>query len=166
MVLEKGMAKLNIGKFCSIAANVTVVLGNHRTDGVTTYPFATMKKFWPAMSSVDFNDHVTKGDVNIGNDVWIGCGVTIMSGIEIGHGAVVAANSVITKSIPEYAVAAGNPAKVMKYRHSEKDIEALLKVKWWDWSDDKINQRLPSLMTDLKEFLKVESHGFSTETRS
>lgn len=153
MVLEKSMAKLNIGKFCSIAANVTVVLGNHRTDGVTTYPFATMKKFWPAMSSVDANDHVTKGDINIGSDVWIGCGVTIMSGVEIGHGAVVAANSVVTKNIPPYAIAGGSPAKVIKFRHGTATVEKLLKSEWWELADAELNGVLPLMMQDLGAFL-------------
>jgi acetyltransferase-like isoleucine patch superfamily enzyme len=152
-VLEKSMAKLNIGKFCSIAANVTVVLGNHRTDGVTTYPFATMKQFWPAMSSIDFNDHVTKGDVNIGSDVWIGCGVTIMSGVEIGHGAVIAANSVVTKDIQPYSIVGGNPAKLIKLRVSEAKVKSLLRMRWWEWSDEKLNARLPIMMRSIDEFL-------------
>jgi acetyltransferase-like isoleucine patch superfamily enzyme len=153
-VLEKSMAKLNIGKFCSIAANVTVVLGNHRTDGVTTYPFATMKKFWPAMSSVDFNDHVTKGDVNIGNDVWIGCGATILSGIKIGDGVVVAANSMVTKDLPDYSICGGNPARIIRYRHSPESISALLGIRWWEWSDSIVNERSPDIMGDVDRFTR------------
>lgn len=156
-VLEKSMARLTIGKFCSIAANVTIILGNHRTDGVSTYPFATMKKFWPGMSSVEFNDHISKGDVTIGSDVWIGCGVVITSGITIGHGAVIAANSVVTKDVTPYSIVGGNPAKLIKRRFGETSIDQLMEIRWWDWSDEKLNQNLEILMTDMDKFLQIHS---------
>nr|WP_279609307.1 CatB-related O-acetyltransferase [Burkholderia anthina] len=152
-VIEKQYAKLHIGKFCSIAGSVLIALGNHRTDGVTTYPFATMAKYWPSMRGFTESDHATKGDVRIGNDVWIGQGATILSGVTIGDGAVVAAHSVVTKDVPPFAIYGGNPGKVIKYRHSPKDIEALMKIKWWDWDDETLNDRLPLMMGDMQAFL-------------
>lgn len=154
VVMEKSLAKLNIGKFCSIASNVTLVLGNHRVDAVTSYPFVAMKKFWPAMAAVDVQDHVSKGDINIGNDVWIGVGATIMSGVTIGDGAVIAANSVVTKDVPPFAIVGGAPAKPIKFRHDENVIRALLNIKWWDWSDEQINESLPLMMTNLDQFIR------------
>lgn len=89
-VLEPEQAGLAIGDYCSIGPSVTIILGNHRADLVTTYPFMTLAKFWPSLT-VGNDDHTTRGDVVIGNDVWLGAHATILSGVTIGHGAIVAA---------------------------------------------------------------------------
>ena len=145
-------ADVKVGSFCSIADNVTIFIGgNHRTDWVTTYPFGHIHK--------DVFDHhgkghpATKGDVVIGNDVWIGSGSTILSGIKIGDGAVIAANSVVVKDIPAYAIAGGNPAKVLKMRFSRKQIDKLLQNPWWELSDSRINDLIPLLCSNDIEAL-------------
>ena len=149
-------AKLIIGNFCSIAGNVNIYLGgNHRTDWVTTYPFGHIHHNTFNL----FNGHghpSTKGDVIIGNDVWIGNNVTIMSGVTIGDGAVIANNSHVVKNVEPYSLYGGNPAKLIKYRFSQEQIEKLLQIKWWYWDDEKINKFLPLLCNNnIDEFIKI-----------
>lgn len=152
-VLESAMAQLTIGRFCSIGQAVVVVLGNHRTDTVTTYPFKSLRRYWSTAAS-SLNDHTSKGDVVIGSDVWIGHGVTILSGVRVGDGAVLAAQSVVTKDVPPYAIVAGNPAKVVRKRFDEATVEKLLALRWWDWSEDKIDAAMPLLTSpDLANFI-------------
>jgi len=87
---------------------------------------------------MDMGHPSCKGDIIIENDVWIGATATIMSGVKISNGAVVGAGSVVTKDVPPYAIVAGNPAKVVKYRFTEEQIEKLLSIAWWDWEEQKI----------------------------
>lgn len=152
-VIEIARAKLRVGKFCSIADGVSIVLANHKIDGVTTYPFSSLQQFWPSLENVSVDDHVAKGDISIGHDVWIGYGATILSGVTIGDGAVIAAHSVITKDVAPFAVYGGNPARLLKFRHSAEDIEHLCRIAWWDWPDEVLNQRLPLMMSDLRGFI-------------
>lgn len=149
-------AKLIVGNFCSIAENVNIFLGgNHRTDWVTTYPFGhihptTFNKF----NGVGHPS--TKGNVIIGNDVWIGSGVTIMSGVTIGDGVVIANNSHVVKNVEPYSLVGGNPAKLIKYRFTQEQIEKLLEIKWWHWDDEKINEFTPLLCNNnIDEFIKI-----------
>ena len=132
-------AKLYVGKFCSIASKVEVMLGgNHRTEWASTFPFGHVSK--DVFTQYNGEGHpATKGDVNIGNDVWIGDGATILSGITIGDGACIGTKSVITKDVPPYTIAAGNPAKHIKKRFSDDIITKLLEAKWWDLDDHIIN---------------------------
>jgi len=125
-------AALKIGSFCSIAKDITIFLGgNHRTDWISTYPFG--KIFQDELGGEGIIGHPsTKGDVIIGNDVWIGSGTTIMSGINIGDGAVIAANSCVVTDVKPYSIFGGNPARFLKYRFDNKTIEFLLRLKWWD----------------------------------
>jgi acetyltransferase-like isoleucine patch superfamily enzyme len=146
--------KLVVGKFYSIAKNVKAYLGGyHRTDWVTTYPFGHIGKV--LYNNFDGNGHPSsKGDIIIGNDIWIGDNVTIMSGVKIGDGAVIAANSHVVKDVEPYSITGGNPAKLIKYRFTPEQIEKLLEIKWWDWEDSKINLNLPLLCnTDIDEFI-------------
>lgn len=148
-------AKLTVGNFCSIAANVNIYLGgNHRIDWVTTYPFGHIHK--NKFNNFDGVGHPsTRGDVIIGNDVWIGSDVTIMSGVTIGDGAVIANNSHVVKDVEAYSLVGGNPAKLIKYRFASEQIEQLLKIKWWYWDDDKINKFTTLLCdNDIDNFIK------------
>lgn len=135
---------LTIGNFCSIAGNVIVQLGgNHYMNWVSTFPF-------PAFSwGVDqLKPSWSKGNVVIGNDVWIGFNATILSGVTIGDGAIIGANTTVTKNVPPYAVCVGNPGVVKKYRFTDHQIADLLKIKWWDWSDDKIKSNMSLMCSD------------------
>lgn len=154
-VLEPRMAKLRIGKFCSIAAAVTIILGNHRTDSVTTYPFRTLNVRWPGARRNFIDDHTTNGDVIIGNDVWIGRAATIMSGVTIGDGAVIAANSLVTKNVEPYAIVGGVPAKCLKFRHRPDVISDLLNIRWWNWDDELIDSRLDVMLSDVDKFIEL-----------
>uniref|UniRef100_A0A6C0BZS6 Acetyltransferase n=1 Tax=viral metagenome TaxID=1070528 RepID=A0A6C0BZS6_9ZZZZ len=140
--------KVKIGKFCSIANNITIYLdANHRTDWVTTYPFGHINQ--KVFNKFDGKGHPSgKGDVIIGNDVWIGEGSSVASGVKIGDGAVIASKSHVVKDVDPYSIVGGNPAKLIKYRFSEKVIEHLLKIKWWDWSIQKINENTHLLCSD------------------
>ena len=149
-------AQLHVGDFCSIADNVTVFLGgDHRTDWVTTYPFGHIGP-WKCSGE---GHPKTKGDVIIGNDVWLASGCTIMSGVKIGDGAVVAARAVVTRDVPPYAVVAGNPARVTKLRFSEEHIKQLLAAPWWKLSDSEIQELIPLLCSDRIDDLICALHS-------
>jgi acetyltransferase-like isoleucine patch superfamily enzyme len=122
---ESGRA-LTIGRYCSIADKVEILLGgDHRLDWVSTYPFAAMQGLWPdADAPADY--HVSRGDVTIGNDVWLGSGCIILSGVTVGHGAVVAARAVVTRDVAPYTVVAGNPARPLRQRFDPDTVAALL----------------------------------------
>mgnify|MGYP003657131919 CR=1 FL=1 len=123
-------SNLVIGKYCSVATNVRFFLGgNHMFDRGSTWLHPNGET--PAISS--------NGDIVIGNDVWIGHGATIMSGVTIGDGAVVGANALVVKDVPAYGIIGGNPAKMIKYRFEKDLCDRMLDIKWWDWSDKKID---------------------------
>lgn len=150
--------KLIIGKFCAIAQGVEFIMNgaNHRMNSVTTYPFNIMGNGWEkAMPSLE--DLPLKGDTVIGNDVWIGQNVTIMPGIHIGDGAIIAANSVVTKNVPPYHIAGGNPIRIIKKRFEDELIKYLLELQWWDWSAEKIFSNLEMLCSsDLDKIKSIE----------
>jgi acetyltransferase-like isoleucine patch superfamily enzyme len=138
-------AKLKVGKFCSIAREVQIMLGgNHRVDWVTTYPFPALTRNWPEAQGIAGHP-VTKGDVIVGNDVWIGQGATILSGVVIGDGAVIGAKAVVSSDVEPYAVVAGNPARIIGKRFDDESVRKLLEIRWWDWPDEKIKKHIPVL---------------------
>jgi len=134
--------KLIIGKFCMIASDVQFIMNgaNHLMSGVSTYPFATFGHEWA--DAMKDQQYPIKGDTLIGNDVWIGYGATIMPGISIGDGAVIATKSVVIKDVPAYGIVGGNPAKLLKMRFDDDKIKELQSLKWWDWEYDKITDNL------------------------
>lgn len=133
--------RLIIGKFCSIASGATFLLngGNHHVETVSSFPFGIFGGGWEAALPDAWPN---KGDLQIGDDVWIGFGATLLPGVKVGDGAVIAARSVVASDVPPYAVVAGNPARVVRYRHSERDIEALLQLRWWDWPVERITRHV------------------------
>lgn len=137
--------KLVIGKFCMIASDVTFIMNgaNHLSESISTYPFAIFGGDWS--NAMDGKEYPSKGDTIIGNDVWIGYGATIMPGVSIGDGAIVATKSVVTKDVEAYSVVGGNPAREIKKRFSEAKIQELLKISWWDWPIEKITQNVHKL---------------------
>jgi len=140
---KKETTYLKIGKFCSIPPfRVHVFLGgDHDFLRLSTYPFGYVLRDSRYLEGF----HKTKGDVCIGNDVWIGIGTIIFSGVNIGDGAVVGAYSVVRTRVPPYAIVMGNPAQIVGYRFPQEKIEALLKIKWWDWDIREIKKALPLL---------------------
>ncbi len=138
---------LKIGDFSSIAENVTILLGgNHPTDWISSFPFGIV---FDEFKEKHYNyPKLSKGSVIIGNDVWIGLNTTILSGVTIGDGAIVAAGSIVTKNVEPYAIVGGNPAKVIKKRFSDETISKLLTIQWWNWEIDKIKDNLDLIMSD------------------
>ena len=156
-ILDKEEAvTLKIGKFCSFAEAVTIMLGNadHRPDFVTTYPFNTLFREFAGVPKFPS----TKGNIIIGNDVWVCRGALILSGISIGDGAIIGANSVVTHNIEPYTIVAGNPARTIRKRFDEKTISALLKIQWWNWNIGRIQENVPLLLSNkIEEFIERNS---------
>jgi acetyltransferase-like isoleucine patch superfamily enzyme len=146
---------LTIGRYCSIAYDVTIMLGGeHRSDWVTTYPFAELMTAPEGAPKIG----LSKGDVHIGSDVWIGLEAMILSGVTIGHGAIIGARAVVSKDVEPYSIVAGNPARHLRFRASAKTINQLLKIEWWNWNHEKVLLSSPLLLSDrLEEFL--QAHG-------
>ena len=146
--------KLILGKFCAIAKDVTFIMNgaNHKSTGFSTYPFFIFGNGWEK-SAPQPGDLPFKGNTEIGNDVWIGYNATIMPGVKIGSGAIIASKSVVTNDVPAYAVVGGNPAKIIKQRFDDKTIDALLSIAWWDWSNDKITAHLDAIIQNNLDLL-------------
>ena len=145
--------KLKIGKFCSIACGAKFLFNsaNHTVKSLSTYPFPIFFEEW----GLDVGDITSawdnKGDIVIGNDVWIGYEAVIMSGVTIGDGAIIGARAVVTKDVPPYTIVGGVPAKQIRKRFSEETISELLKLKWWEWTFKKISQNIKFIKNgDLK----------------
>ncbi|GGG55266.1 CatB-related O-acetyltransferase [Hymenobacter glacieicola] len=141
--------RLLIGKFCALASGVKFIMngGNHETAPISTFPFAIFGGGWEQlMAGQDIRDkYPSKGDTVVGHDVWIGHEATIMPGVRIGNGAVVATKAVVTRNVPDYAIVAGNPAQLVRYRFDEDTIARLNRLAWWDWPAEKITRHLALL---------------------
>jgi acetyltransferase-like isoleucine patch superfamily enzyme len=140
--------RLRVGPYCSIARDVTVFLGgNHRSDWISTYPFRLR---WGLAGAYSDGHPTSKGDVNVGADVWIGERATILSGVTIGDGAVIAAMATVASDVRPYAVVAGNPAREVRRRFDDANIEYLLALKWWEWPEERVRECVPILCsTDI-----------------
>ncbi len=146
--------KLIIGKFCMIASGVSFIMngGNHLTDSISAYPFAVFGNGWE--HAMDGKSYPGKGNTIIGNDVWIGHNATIMPGVTIGDGAIIATNATVTKDVEPYSIVGGNPAKLIKKRFSDNDINDLLEIKWWNWDIEKITKHLQLITSSEVNLLK------------
>lgn len=146
--------RLIIGNFCAIAKGVTFVMNgaNHRMDCATTYPFYIMGGDWGSMIAPVKDELPIKGDTVIGNDVWIGQNATIMPGVHIGDGAIIGANATVASDIHPYAIAVGNPARIIRRRFDDETIDLLLRLQWWNLPIEEIDTLLPILTNqDIEE---------------
>ena len=151
--------ELIIGKFCSIACGTKFLFNcaNHTLKSLSTYTFPLFYEEWELEKSNITTAWDNKGDIVIGNDVWIGYEAVIMAGVHIGDGAIIAARAVVTKDVPPYTIVGGTPAKEIRKRFDAEVIEQLLILKWWDWSTDKIHQCLPYIAeSKLDELLAMK----------
>lgn len=139
----------SVGQFCSFAYGTRVILGGeHRADFVSTYRFPAYEPFQEAFDPGRKAETVTGGDVEIGNDVWVGHDALILTGTTLGDGVIVGAGSVVRTKIPPYAIAMGNPARVAGFRFTPEQIEALLRIRWWDWDEERLTGALGQMMSD------------------
>jgi virginiamycin A acetyltransferase len=139
--------RLVIGKFCALARGVRFIMNgaNHKMSGFSTYPFQIFGGGWEAIMPKP-GELPYKGDTIVGHDVWIGYGALVMPGVTIGHGAIVAAHSVVTSDVPPYAIVGGNPAAVIKRRFEPDVVSELLAIAWWDWPIDKVTRSLHAIV--------------------
>lgn len=141
---------LKIGHYCSIAQDVIFLLcTDHPTDRISSYPFKVV------CLGTQMYEAVSKGDIVVGDDVWIGCGATILSGVHIGQGAVIAAGAVVTKDVPPYAVVGGVPAKVIKYRFAPEIIDALMQVDYGKLDKAMVEANVDKLYTPLTDIKQI-----------
>ncbi len=154
-VQEPGSSKLAIGKYCSIADHVILVLANHRTDFVTTYPFFSLSFLWPEALPLG-SDHAAPGPLVIGSDVWLGVRSLVLPGVSIGDGAIIAAGAVVTRDVPPYAIVAGCPATIIRHRFDAATVASLMRIKWWNWEDEVVAQRMSLIMSaDVGAFTRA-----------
>lgn len=140
---------LRVGQFCSFAHGTHIILGGeHRADFISTYRFPAYPPFKETHQHLADDTSVSKGAVDIGNDVWLGHQSLILSGVTIGDGAIIGAGSVVRQNVPAYAIVAGNPARVAGFRFPPEQIADLLELKWWDWPVERIQSHVEQLMSD------------------
>ena len=155
MLYHYGPERLRIGKYCALGEGTTFIMNgaNHRMDGPSTFPFPIMGGSWS-----EHFDLITglpgRGDTVIGNDVWLGYQTLVMPGVRIGHGAIVASGSVVTTDVPDYGIAGGNPAKLIRRRYSDADVDRLLAIAWWNWPLDRLTKHLPTIMSGTVDDLE------------
>ncbi|MEU4995035.1 CatB-related O-acetyltransferase [Streptomyces sp. NPDC021622] len=143
-----GPEKLRIGKFCAFGTGVRFIMNgaNHRMDGPSTFPFPIMGGAWSEHFDL-ISGLPGRGDTVVGHDVWFGYDVMVMPGVRIGHGAVIASGSVVVDDVPDYGVVGGNPAKLIRTRYSESEVERLLAVAWWDWPAEHLTEHVRTVMS-------------------
>ena len=148
--------RLIIGKFCSIACGAKFLFnsGNHKMASLSTYTFPLFFEEWDLEKENVAQAWDQKGDIIIGNDVWIGYEAVVLSGVTIGDGAVIGCRAVVTKDIPPYTIVGGVPAKPIRKRFDEETIKELQKIKWWDWPEEKIAGKIPAIQAGNLEELR------------
>lgn len=149
-LLFKESDRVTIGRFCSIAYGAKIVAsGEHNYKAVANFPF-----YAHYLNKGGERDTFSKGEVIIGNDVWIGARATILSGVRIGDGAVIGAGAVVTRDVLPYSIVAGVPAKFLKFRFSDEVVSKLLEIRWWDWSPDRLTGNIDDFYLDVNEFVE------------
>ena len=148
--------RLIIGKFCSIACGAKFIFNsaNHTMKALSTYPFPLFFEEWDLDKKDVADSWDNKGDIVIGNDVWIGYEAVIMSGVTIGDGAIIGTRAVVTKDVPPYTIVGGIPAKQIRKRYSDEIIDTLLKIQWWNWSKEKIRENIETIKQGKLEDIK------------
>ena len=149
--------KLIIGKFCSIACGAKFLFNsaNHTLASLSTYPFPLFFEEWELDKKNVAVSWDNKGDIIIGNDVWIGYEAVILAGVKIGDGAIIGTRAVVTKDVPPYTIVGGVPAKPIKKRFDEDTISDLLHIKWWDWPNEKIARNIAAIQSgSIKELME------------
>ena len=150
--------QLIIGKFCALARGVRFIMNgaNHKLDGFSTYPFQIFGNGWEKVAPQS-EELSYKGNTVIGNDVWIGYETIIMPGVQVGDGAIIAAQSVVVSDIPPYTIFGGNPAKFIRQRFNDEVIRALLNIAWWNWEISKITKHLDKIVSaDIEALINCE----------
>ncbi|KRO04552.1 streptogramin A resistance protein [Levilactobacillus paucivorans] len=150
--------RLIIGKFCAIARGIEFIMNgaNHAMAGMTTYPFNILGGDWQQFTPT-LSDLPLKGDTVVGNDVWFGQNVTVLPGVQIGDGAIVGANSVVTQDVAPYTIVGGNPAKLIRPRFEPAVVAALERLAWWDRDPDWITAHIPTLVQQSVTVSAVEN---------
>lgn len=148
--------RLVIGKFCSIACGAKFIFNcaNHALRSLSTYTFPLFFEEWDLPKSEVVSAWDNKGDIIIGNDVWIGYDAVIMAGVTIGDGAVIGTRAVVTKDVAPYSIVGGVPAHEIRKRFAPEVVERLRKLKWWDWPEEKIRKAIPAIQAGDVEALK------------
>jgi len=155
--LATGKEEVEIGEYCSIAAGVKFILGDHELNRVSTFPFRFVLLHSPSNT-----DAIYRGRIIVGNDVWIGQNSLILANVRIGDGAVIAAGSVVSKDVAPYAVVGGVPAREIKKRFTAAQIGALLEIRWWDWPEEKIIRNMDLFYEDIDTFIAVARNGLDS----
>ena len=140
--------RLVIGKFCSIACGAKFVFNsaNHTLNSLSTYPFPIFFEEWDLDVKNITSAWDNKGDIVIGNDVWIGYEAVVMAGVTVGDGAIIASRAVVAKDVPPYTIVGGVPAREIRLRFDRDIIARLLELQWWNWPIEKIRQALPFIV--------------------
>jgi acetyltransferase-like isoleucine patch superfamily enzyme len=141
--------KVTVGKYCQIGRDVAFHPTNHPTTHITTYINAQL-------FGGEMKQFKTEAEIFLGNDVWVGHGVIVLSGVNVGNGAILAAGSVVTKDVSPYSIVAGNPAKEIRKRFSDRVIAELENLNWWDWSDDELMKIKPLFLMDLSSLNSIQ----------
>ena len=147
--------RLMIGKFCSIACGAKFLFNsaNHSLSSLSTYPFPIFYEEWGLDRKNVAEAWDNKGDIVIGNDVWIGYEAVILAGVTVGDGAVIGARAMVTKDVPPYTIVGGVPAKPIRKRFSEETISEMLALKWWDWPKERIARNIPAIQSGRLDLL-------------